>query len=390
MDWSIMARPKKPARLWYDETAGTWCILDSGHKERLGVCKEEREQAERRLESYLTAKRRTEKSKPQKNRRADEISCAEVLGRYLEKAVVARPEELGQRVDALLDYWGEMTLDAIDEDSCEDFVDVVGSASYGRRCLEDFRAATNGYVRAGILREVVRFTLPTKPSGRVDWLTWPEAVALCKTASRFQEVQVKETRDGPKSIVTRRRPTKHIVQFVATAIATCSRSARIYEASYEAEKDRPWVDLVGGLYYRAAPDEAIAANKQAPTIPIGARLLRSMKRWHYRGDRYVVQYAGRPADCKKAFVSTVKRARESYPHLFKRPDGSPKKVVRHILRHTGITWLAIAGVDPYEICKFAGLKMETFENVYSHHHPDYMSGVRKAQAKKPKLKVAAE
>jgi hypothetical protein len=36
------------------------------------------------------------------------------------------------------------------------------------------------------------------------------------------------------------------------------------------------------------------------------------------------------------------------------------------------------------------LTLETFERVYSHHHPDYMEGIRKAQAKQPKLKVAAE
>jgi hypothetical protein len=49
------------------------------------------------------------------------------------------------------------------------------------------------------------------------------------------------------------------------------------------------------------------------------------------------------------------------------------------------------GIDPYEICKFAGLTLETFERVYSHHHPDYMAGIRKAQAKQPKPpKMAAE
>ncbi len=191
-------------------------------------------------------------------------------------------------------------------------------------------------------------------------------------------------------VATRRHPTRHIAMFIATAVATCSRSARIYEASYVAEPGRPWVDLKGKRYYRAPPDENVPDNKQAPTIPIGDRLLKTMMRRHAKGDRYVVQFAGRPVDCKKAFVSTVERARKLYPKLFKRDDGSPKRIVRHILRHTGITWLAIKGVDPFEICQFAGLSMEIFERVYAHHHPDYMSGIRKAQAKQPKLKVAAE
>ena len=275
-----------------------------------------------------------------------------------------------------------MTLDEIDEDSCEDFVNTIGSASYGRRCLEDFRAAVNAFAKGGYLREIVMFTLPRKPAGRVDWLTKEEVIALCRTADRYRETQ--------RGKVTERRHIKHIVQFVAAAVGTCSRSARIYEASYVAEPGRPYVDLEAGLYYRAAPGEAVSANKQAPTIPVGDRLLKAMKRWHARGDRYVVQYAGRPVDCKKAFNTAVSAARKAYPDLFKRPDGSEKLIVRHTLRHTGVTWLAIQGVDPYEICKFAGLTMETFERVYSHHHPDFMAGVRKAQAKPAKVTKLVE
>ena len=374
-----MSRPRKPARLWYDGKAATWCILDAGRKSRLGLGKEQRSEAEKRLEDHLLAKRTDDR--PSKGRRADKISCAEVLDRYAAKADVKRPVELAQRLSLLLDFFGEMTLEDVDEDSCEEFVEIVGSASYGRRCLEDFRAATNAYARAGYLRDQVRFTLPEKPRGRVDWLTWEEAVALCRTAWRYRESQVRETRDGRRRVETTKRPNKHIVKFIAAGIGTCSRSARIHQASYLAEPGRPFVDLVAGFYHRAAPGEKVAANKQAPPIPIGSRLLKSMNRWHAGGDKYLVEFAGRPADCRRAFEATVRRARKAYPDLFKRDDGSPKKIVRHTLRHTGITWLAIAGVDPYEICKFAGITMETFDRVYSHHHPAYMKGVMKAQEK---------
>ncbi len=373
-----MPRPRKPARLWFDEAFQSWCILDAGKKVQLGLGKSDSAEAERRLEAHLLAKRSEEK--PAKNRRADQISCAEVLERYGKKATVKRPEELAQRLDALLDYWGELSLDDIDEDSCTDFVDTIGSASYGRRCLEDFRAAVNGYARAGFLRDQVKFTLPEKPRGRVDWLTFKEAVALCRTAWRHREVQRGNT--------TNRWTTRHVAKFIAVAIVTCSRSARIHQASYVAEPGRPFADLENALYYRAAPDEKVAENKQAPPIPITERLLASMRRWHARGDQYVVEWAGRPADCKKAFSETVERAKEAYPHLFKRADGTPKHVVRHILRHTGITWLAISGEDPYEICKFAGLTIEIFETVYGHHHPDYMAGIRRAQEKRKREPVA--
>ncbi len=49
----------------------------------------------------------------------------------------------------------------------------------------------------------------------------------------------------------------------------------------------------------------------------------------------------------------------------------------------------MADIDPYEICKFAGLTLEAFERAYSHHNPDYMAGIRKAQANQPELKIAA-
>jgi len=152
-----------------------------------------------------------------------------------------------------------------------------------------------------------------------------EAIALCKTTWRYRETQVRETLTGTRQLVTRRRPTKHILMFVAAAISTCSRSARIYEASYISEVGRPWADLKAKLYYRAAPDETVSAIKQAPTIPIGEGLLKSMIRRHAAGDRYVVEFKGKPVDCKKAFVNTVERARKAYPKLFHRPDGTPKE-----------------------------------------------------------------
>ena len=49
----------------------------------------------------------------------------------------------------------------------------------------------------------------------------------------------------------------------------------------------------------------------------------------------------------------------------------------HTTRHTAITWLAMGGVDPYEICRFAGITMEVFEGIYAHHHPDFMRGVER-------------
>lgn len=396
LDFDAVAPRTKPARLYWDADRSTWAILDAGKRHRLGIPQGEAGRAEAALEKYILTKR--SKEKPAKGRRADQVSVDEVLDRYLERkaAKVARPGELGQRVEALAAYWSGMTLDEVDEDTCGAFVDDLGSESYGRRCLEDLRAAINAYARAGYLRDLVRLTLPDKSRSRTDWLTHEEAIALCKVAWRERDAQVRDTREGKRLVETTRRRWRHLVPFVATAIATCSRSARIYEASYVAEPGRPYVDLRRGIYHRSWQGEVVAGNKRAPTVPVPDRLLRAMRHWSadkvrrgrvVPGDRYVVQYANRAADPKKAFSQCVEAAREAFPTLFRRDDGTPKVIVRHSLRHTGITWYALEGVDPYEICKFAGLSMEVFERVYSHHHPDFMSGIRKAKGRsKPKAK----
>jgi integrase len=80
--------------------------------------------------------------------------------------------------------------------------------------------------------------------------------------------------------------------------------------------------------------------------------------------RHLIEFNGAPiGSIDKAFAANVDAA------------GLGTDVVIHTLRHTAITWLAIEGIDVYEILRFGGITMEVFENVYAHHHPDHMKGV---------------
>lgn len=187
---------------------------------------------------------------------------------------------------------------------------------------------------------------------------------------------MRRTREGQRLVVGSKRPWAHLVKFVAVAVATCSRSSRVFEASYHPEPGRPYVDLDGGLLYRKPPGARVS-RKQAPPVRLNPRLVAAMRRWStdrvvagrvVPGDRYVVQWHGRPVDCKGAYVEAVEEARRRYPTLFLRRDGQPKHIVRHTLRHTGVTLLTLAGVPPLDICAFAGLTMATYLRVYSHHH----------------------
>ena len=86
----------------------------------------------------------------------------------------------------------------------------------------------------------------------------------------------------------------------------------------------------------------------------------------------------RPVDCRKAFEACVERARERFPHLFKRSNGMPKRVVRHTLRHTGVTLLSQWGVPARDICDYAGMSPEVYDRVYKHSDPERMDRVMDA------------
>jgi len=171
----------------------------------------------------------------------------------------------------------------------------------------------------------------------------------------------------------------------------------VHEASYVPEPGRPYVDLAAGVLYRMAFGEVVS-GKRAPPVRLNARLLRAMRRWSsdrvvdgrvVPGDRYVVQWTGRPANCKGAFGQAVEAAMKAHPTLFRRRDGSPKHIVRHSLRHTGITWVAM---DPTlsveDICSYAGITRAMFDRVYSHHHEAAQAAVIRSHARKRPAKKA--
>jgi integrase len=126
----------------------------------------------------------------------------------------------------------------------------------------------------------------------------------------------------------------------------------------------PWIDLERGVFY--GRPSARHSKKRQPAIVVPRRLLAHMRRWRRNGQEFLIEFNGAPiGSIDRAFAANVDAA------------GLDAKVMVHTTRHTAITWLAIAGVDPYEICRFAGITMEVFEDFYAHHHPDFMRGVER-------------
>lgn len=358
-----MSRARKPARLWLrpaaEDRAAVWIILDGGKQYSTGYGSADRGSAEQALAEHI-AKRFIEKG-PQRHRAASEVLIAEVIAHYLaiKGEMVRNPKELGARANALLAFWGEKTLDDITTSTCTAYVKSRNSQSLARRELEDLRAACRMAIADNVTRHAVTVTLPPKPKGRTKHLDRGSVARLIWAAYRKREKQ--------RGVATRKRPTLHVARFLIAATYTGSRSARIWRASFEREDGRPFADLDAGVFYRAADDEAVAANKQAPPIRIPPRLLAHFRRWRRLGAKYVVEYQGRPADPKRAFRNLADDVL-----------GEDADVVRHTLRHTAATWLMQAAVDMWQASGFLGMTKETLEKTYGHHHPDYQGDVGNA------------
>jgi len=294
-----------------------------------------------------------------KDRAASEVGVAEVIAHYLamKEDGSKRPKELAARSAALLAYWGDKTLDDITTKTCRGYTQQRSTPAQARRELEDLRAACRMAIADNVTRHAVTVTLPPKPKGRVKHLDRSQMAKLIYAAYRKREVQ--------RGAATRKRPTVHVARFLLVALYTGSRSGRVWQASFIREEGRPFIDLNAGVYYRAAENEQVAANKQAPPIRLPGRLLAHLRRWHKGGAAYVCEYQGRPADPKRAFRNLVKEV------LGKDADG----IVRHTLRHTSATWLMQGGADMWESAGYLGMTRETLEKTYGHHHPDHQAGV---------------
>jgi integrase len=100
--------------------------------------------------------------------------------------------------------------------------------------------------------------------------------------------------------------------------------------------------------------------------PIPDRLLAHLRRWQRRGQRFCVEWNGRPVEAiDKAFRNNAAEA------------GLPE-VTPHTLRHTAATWLMQRGTDLWEAAGFLGTTVEQLERTYGHHHAHHLKGARQA------------
>lgn len=98
-----------------------------------------------------------------------------------------------------------------------------------------------------------------------------------------------------------------------------------------------------------------------------------MRRWKERNliSSCFVEFNGKPvASVKKGFKSAVNLAE------------LPGKITPHTLRQTAATWLMQRGVPIWQAAGFLGMSPEILQNIYRHHHPDYLQGAAAAISQK--------
>jgi integrase len=363
-----MPRRSKGPRLWlreaqYDRTGkrthtATWLIKDGPHRASTGCGADDRRGAEAALTRYLNEKQLAQAETGV--RPPASIAIGDVLALYARDVAPkhARPHETGQRIRALLSFFGNNVLSDVNAALCRSYVAYRGFSGAARRELEDFRAAINHHRREGLCTAIVEVTLPDASPARERWLTRPEAARLLWAAWRYCEVQ--------KGRPTDRRSRQHIAKFILVALYTGTRASAVCGAALGPTIGRGWIDLERGVFYRRAAGVR-ETKKRQPPVPLPPGLLAHLRRWHRRGQRFAVEWNREPVrGIKKAFARAVKDA------------GLGSDVTPHVLRHTSATWLMQAGTNPWEAAGFLGMTVETLISRYGHHHPDYLSGARDA------------
>jgi integrase len=360
-----MSRRSKGPRFWLHPArldsagkithAATWLILDTGKRVRTGLGADASDaEKDAALKKYLIDKHMAAVSIG--SRDPSQVHIADVIARYARDK--DPPYETGLRLRALLAFWGDKKLSAVNGDACREYASTRTPGA-ARRELEDFRAAINHHRREGLHDRIVSVVLPPKSHPKEDYLTRQEAAALIWHAWRYRERQNLRATD--------RATRKHVARFMVVARYMGSRAGVICEASIEHKRPegRAWVNLSTGMFY-GLPQGRRQSKKRRQLVKVPLPLLAHMRRWRARGQSYVVEWHSQP-------VLKVRKAHDACVAAVLERHVSP-----HIWRHTVATWLMQNGADRHEAAGFLAMSPDTLERVYGHHHPDHGTTVMEA------------
>jgi integrase len=352
------ARHDKAGRVTH---APIWIIRDGSYQQSTGCLAHDTFGAERALAVYLANKHA--RAARAGNRDPDQVPIADVLTIYLRDIVPhhSRPKETKSRIKALDLFFSDKMLDYVTGETCRDYAKQRSTDAAARRELEDLRAAINHHRREGLCNKIVEVVLPPERPARERWLTRSEAARLIWSAWQYREIQ--------KGQPTDRRSRRHVARFILVALYTGTRASAVCGAALERTVGRGWIDLNHGVFYRRPPGRR-ETKKRQPPVPLPRELLAHLRRWKRRGQRFAVEWNGKPVQSvDKAFANVVADA------------GLGHDVTPHVLRHTAATWLMQAGTDLWEAAGYLGMTVETLSVRYGHQHPDHLADAKRAFSK---------
>jgi integrase len=255
---------------------------------------------------------------------------------------------MGRAIEVLAELWQGMVVAAVNPQTCAKYLErrqrSIGTMRFELGVL---RAAINWAHKNGRLTRSVPVALPAAPAPRERWLTRQEAARLIR-AARTHKARL------------------YLPLFILIGLYTGRRKEAILSLRW------PQIDLENGLI-----DFEVAGRnrtkKRRGRVRISARLLPHLRRARRRGTDvgYVLHINGtRIGNIKRGFVAARTRA-------------GLKGVSPHTLRHTAATWLMQAGVPIWEASGYLAMSPQTLQNVYGHHHPDYMREAADAIGRRP-------
>ena len=360
-----MPRRNTGPRLRFSARRGCFyiCWTERGSDRQRSAGTADRREAENALADFIRS--RGQAGRP---RDPSEVLITDILGDYASERGpdTSAPWRIAAAVKPLARFWEGFFVAGVTRETCRAYARARGrSAGTIRRELGVLRAGINHAHREGRITRIVAVHLPERPPSRDRWLTRSEAARLVAGSLGYHFVAYSDvgTRKEKWRVWDRARayPRLYLPLFVLIGLYAGARKEAILSLRWAQ------VDLEAGRIDFNTPG-ARRTNKRRARIPVAGKLLGHLRRARLRGTEmgFVVSENGkRLGDIKRGFASACRRAGLS-------------GVSPHVLRHTCATWLMQGGVPMWEAAGFLGMTRETLEQVYGHHHPDYLRGAAEA------------
>lgn len=305
------------------------CYHSDGRSQRLSTRTTDRASAELALAQFI-----------QQAQKATAFSKIPTIGEILntyekQKEKEGKSLSIVNQIKPLRLFFGSLVAESLSENVIEAYSSFRSCVKPGtiRRELTILIAALNFAKDKKIIRDRPKIHLPPDSLPR-DYII---------------------TKDEFRRLIAESKKTFHLYVFVSLAIGTLARKSAILGLTW----DR--VNFETGLIDLVDP-EIRQTNKKRAVVPMNdaLRSVLLLAKEAAQTD-HVVEYHGKPVDdIKKAFQRCAKRA------------GLPK-VTPHILRHTGASWQAMAGVPMEDISFYLGHKnIQTTYKHYAKYSPDYL------------------